>query len=117
MLENKRSREITDSALIMISKAYDPRCEIVASFSSVLGFVDVGNETSEPGSECLGSLRLWDAASSRRSPKSRSGSRSIHRMATGLEVAARKKLRKEAVKPMKSLACVNLCGRGLAKEP
>jgi hypothetical protein len=49
-------------------------------------------------------------------PKVRIRQSSIHRMATGLEVAARKKLRKEAVKPMKSLACVNLCGRGSAKE-
>jgi hypothetical protein len=41
--------------------------------------------------------------------KFRCGSRSIHWMATGLEAAAQKKLRKRAAKPMKSLARVNLC--------
>ena len=70
MLENTQLREITDSVLIMISMTYDPRCEIFASFSSVLDFVGAGNETGKSGSACLGSLRLRDAPSSRPRPES-----------------------------------------------
>src|ERR1700722_383053 len=99
------------------AKALVSLCEIFASFSSVLGFVAPETKRASRGPSAWG-------ASDYGTQRPRAGAQSpdptvgqLIGWRQGLEIAARKKLRKEAVKPMKSLACVNLCARGSAKEP
>jgi len=102
---------------IMISMTYDPRRETARFAMRNIRFVFVcfglrRRRKAKRASRVrvLGEPRIAGrSVIAPKARKSRSGSRSIHPIATGLEAAARKKLRKRAAKPMKSLARVNLC--------
>jgi hypothetical protein len=117
VLENKQLREIADSALLMISMSYTQDCETVRFAWRKIRFVFAAfglrrrrKRNGQVGVRVLGEPQITGrSVIAPEARKSRSGSRSIHRMATGLEAAARKKLRRRAAKVMKSLARVNLC--------
>ena len=121
MLENKQSSEIADSAVIMISMTYAPRGETIHfawrnirfAFAG-FGCIAVRNEMGRVAVPELKAPRIVGRSVLAAKVRSlRSESRAGPHIAIRLKVAARKKLRKGAAKPMKSLVRVNLCARGL----
>jgi hypothetical protein len=53
VLENKQSREINDSAIIMISMAYDHQCETLKPFVSLSPVLGCAEAPSEMGRDAL----------------------------------------------------------------
>jgi hypothetical protein len=121
VLENKQSREIGDSALTMISMTYAPRGETIRFVlrnirfaSPVLGYIAVRNEMERVAvAELRASQIVGRSVLALKVRSLRSESRTGRHIAIRLKVAGRKKLRKRAAKPMKSLARVNLCASSL----
>src|SRR3984957_3659569 len=111
---------MVDSALVMISKTYDQRCETAhfamrtcVSFLPVLGLIGARNETDEARGS-LGSDRGRLRHRAGIDGPDRQSRRPLDRDRLGGRRP--KKLRKRAVKPMKSLARVNLCAGLVSRD-
>ena len=91
----------------MISMTYDPRCETARFAMRNIRFVFVcfglrrrRKRNGHVGVRVLGEPQITGrSVIAPEARKSRSGSRSIHQMATGLEAAARKSCAKEQLSP------------------